>query len=486
MSLDNRELEALIERGLQELDAGEDELLVALSGGLDSLALAALLHDASLKGGPRIVIAHIDHNLREGSHLDACRARTFADQLGLPFFQIRLTHRKGGQNQSRLRLRRYGALAEIALRQGISTVATAHHCDDEIENFLLQARRGTGLRGVAASAILSTYPLPLSLSLFRPLLEVPKEVLRSFLIHRNLDWAEDPTNQERKYDRNRLRHDLIPSLVPTPGSRESLYRTMGNLKMDSDYLHGEAQKLLQKSRIPCVEVRTLAFCRATLRQAPGVLRRRVFLALLPHLDAKHLVAIDDLLESEESKILTLPAFSLTMDRDRLFLEPYVQRGAKELLQRRFAPLTLDLSNPGSLVFLGDHHFQWSLLATSEAKQVRLQEKRSFYPSPSATVWSEDFLVPLSQTEEKEFRKPSLEVRTSETGPKRSAFSYRAPRTNRQKRRWPQLFCKEKGLLWIPGVKRESPENSKESDATEVPFLRITWTYLGHLTEIIHS
>jgi tRNA(Ile)-lysidine synthetase-like protein len=180
---------------------GDGVLLVACSGGLDSVVLA---HAAvELFGGRRVVVGHVDHAVRAGSADDAAFVAAFAAELGVERATVRLP--VGPATEARLRALRYDALASMAEAHGAQLVATAHTEDDQAETVLLSLLRSThveGLRGMPERRG----------DVVRPLLHVPRRVVRARAEAEGLAWRDDPSNKEPRYLRNRVRKELMPLL----------------------------------------------------------------------------------------------------------------------------------------------------------------------------------------------------------------------------------------------------------------------------------
>jgi tRNA(Ile)-lysidine synthetase-like protein len=197
--------------------AGET-VLVALSGGPDSVALLALLVSLAPQLGLLLEVAHVDHRLRPDSSGDAEFAARLAAVRGLPFHLEATVPAKGQSGpEAAAREARYAALAAIARRAGLATVAVGHTADDQAETVLMNLLRGSGAAGLAGMRPVAAWPGPAGgpdpdLRLVRPLLALRREDLRAYLEAEGLDWREDASNSDRRFLRNRVRHDLLPAL----------------------------------------------------------------------------------------------------------------------------------------------------------------------------------------------------------------------------------------------------------------------------------
>ena len=180
---------------------GADVVLVACSGGVDSVALA---HAAvALLGGRRVVLGHVDHAVRPGSAADAQAILAFAETLGVGARVDRLE--PGPDDEARLREGRYAALERQRMSEGAVCVLTAHTQDDQAETVLM------GLLRSASPGALTGIPETRG-RVIRPLLSVSRAELERYVARHRLEIREDPTNREPRYLRNRVRKELLPLL----------------------------------------------------------------------------------------------------------------------------------------------------------------------------------------------------------------------------------------------------------------------------------
>ncbi|MEM0961866.1 MAG: tRNA lysidine(34) synthetase TilS [Bacteroidota bacterium] len=182
-----------------------ERILVAVSGGVDSVTLMHLLAEHRQP----IVVAHVDHGLRKESAGDAAFVGALAESLGAPFVPLAVSVDHGNV-QARAREARYEALADCARQQGIATVATAHTATDQAETVLMSLVRGAGLRGLAGMP--DRRALAANIDLIRPLLHCSRTDVISLARQRGWRWQEDPSNAGSAFLRNRIRHDVLPHL----------------------------------------------------------------------------------------------------------------------------------------------------------------------------------------------------------------------------------------------------------------------------------
>jgi tRNA(Ile)-lysidine synthase len=183
-------------------------LLLAVSGGLDSVLLCHLCHRAGIAFG----IAHMNFSLRgEESEADARFVESLALNYKVPFFLKKIdtlaqkAEQKGLSTQMLARQARYQWFQELATQESYEYIATAHHQNDVLETLLLNLVRGTGIAGLHGI-------LPQQGRLIRPLLFADREEILAYAQTEKLVWREDSSNQSHKYARNLLRHQVVPVL----------------------------------------------------------------------------------------------------------------------------------------------------------------------------------------------------------------------------------------------------------------------------------
>jgi tRNA(Ile)-lysidine synthase len=219
---------------LEEVAGRPGRYLVAFSGGLDSTVLLHALASARQPHGVPLVAAHVDHGLQPASGEWSAWCRSFAATLGIDFvaLTVEVDRQSGLGLEAAARAARYGALTEL-LGEG-DWLLSAHHRDDQAETLLLNLTRGSGPAGLAG--IGESRPLGAGW-LVRPLLGVSRETLEEYARGHSLEWITDPSNEDPQFDRNYLRHEVLPLLdARWPGVAERLGRSAS--------LAGEAAALL--------------------------------------------------------------------------------------------------------------------------------------------------------------------------------------------------------------------------------------------------
>jgi tRNA(Ile)-lysidine synthase len=227
-------------------------IIVGVSGGPDSLGLAAVLARVIRVLPTPVTLVHVDHGLRPESSDDAERCLGLAQALELRCDVVRLPaalqllHPGVGVEEA-ARRERYVALASAAERYGTALVAVAHHLDDQAESVLIHLLRGAGLAGAAAMAEVTPLPVPwweraavpTSIALWRPFLEEERAVVRAYARDRGLTPIEDASNADPAFRRNRIRNEVMPILESiAPGASGALAR-YARVARDEDGLVSE-------------------------------------------------------------------------------------------------------------------------------------------------------------------------------------------------------------------------------------------------------
>lgn len=222
----------------KQLFTVSNRLLIAVSGGIDSIALIHLCHEAGFQFG----IAHCNFQLRgEESNQDEYFVRELAHHYGADFFVRHFdtkmyAKQNGVSTQMAARDLRYQWFEEVLIENEYDYLLTAHHQDDLLETLLLNLTRGTGLAGLHGI-------LPKNGKLVRPLLGVTRGELLGYIQEKSLKWREDSSNASVDYGRNRLRHEVIPILkAMNPQITAAAAELAERVKATEDILHEELER----------------------------------------------------------------------------------------------------------------------------------------------------------------------------------------------------------------------------------------------------
>lgn len=207
VSLEARFLNVL-ERATSSIEQPPD-LLIALSGGIDSVVLLSLTAKLKTQNRCDVRAVYIDHGLQSESAAWAehCARCCKSLSVGFESIAVEVDLQSGLSPEAAARDARYGALKKV-LHQG-EYLCTAHHADDQAETLLLQLFRGAGVNGLAAMPEVCKFGVGY---LLRPLLQTSQCEITTYAETHGLTWCEDPSNSDLRYDRNYLRHELLPGL----------------------------------------------------------------------------------------------------------------------------------------------------------------------------------------------------------------------------------------------------------------------------------
>jgi tRNA(Ile)-lysidine synthase len=258
-------------------------LLVAVSGGQDSLCLIKILLDLQSKWEWDLGIAHCDHRWRTDSLANAIHVEQLAKSWDILFYLETAT--QSLTSEAAARNWRYQVLSAIAKENNYHCIVTGHTASDRAETLLYNLIRGTGSDGL--QALTWERPLTLDINLVRPLLEITRTQTKQFCDDFHLPIWEDSTNQDLQYARNRIRQELIPYLQANfnPQVESALAQTAELLQGEVEYLETVAQNLRAQAAIASEGDEVVKFApvaifpvrlnRRVLQTAPLALQRRV-------------------------------------------------------------------------------------------------------------------------------------------------------------------------------------------------------------------
>jgi tRNA(Ile)-lysidine synthase len=324
----------------QDLFKPQVLLVVAVSGGPDSLALLHILWCLQSSGGPGLHVAHLDHGFRGAQSADeAAFVAATAQAWGLPatvaYTDVPARARRLRSNtQATARSVRYTFLAEVAQVNGAAAVVVAHHADDQAETLLLHLLRGTGatgLRGMRARVPWHEWAgtvagLPdTGAALIRPFLDSSREAIVAYCTAQQLQPRDDPSNHSLSYTRNRIRAELLPLMASfNPQVSSSLCRTAALIAGDEEWIESYLVSLWPELARSHEQV--LELDRWRLRELHPALQRRVLRRAVTLLDPQAEIGyaqIDQacvVIEAGTGKQAWLgPHLRLSVDADRVLV-----------------------------------------------------------------------------------------------------------------------------------------------------------------------
>jgi len=419
-----------------------ERVVVGVSGGPDSMALLHALWNLRQDLHLSLVVAHLDHGLRPEAREERMFVRKASAELGIPFVS-RKADVKEWQKEERLTLQeaareaRYHFLQETARTKKASRIALGHTADDQAESLIMRLLRGSGTRG------LSGIPPVRDDRIIRPLIEVWRAEVESFLEKRKIAFLSDPSNRSFHFLRNRVRHELLPLLQQyNPRIQQTLVQMAELFRAEEEFW----QKLLEEEFPSLVRARkkdSITLDIPSLNARPLPLRFRSIryameklLGNLRRLGFPHLLAIEALLQSPEpNKRLQLPrgiwvakayhALTISKGSEEVapFEHPVPGPGYVEIPEIgraiRFEVQTVrqewKFEGPASVALLDFDTIDFPLMI------------RSFHPG--------DRFQPLGMAGEKKVKDLFIDCKIP------------AP----QRKRVP-LLCKEDRLLWVAGFR----------------------------------
>ena len=211
----------------------DSKIAIAVSGGVDSMVLMNLAKESDFLNDKNVFILVVDHDLRAESKQEAKFVKNEAKKLGFP---TRILKWKGSKPNKRIqeeaRNKRYSLLINFCRENDINNLYLAHHLDDQIETFLFRMFRGSGLQGLTSFS--SSYERN-GLTLIRPLIDTPKSELISYARRKKINWVEDPSNENQKYDRVKLRK-VLPLIYKEGFDKKVFLKSVKKLRLANQAL----------------------------------------------------------------------------------------------------------------------------------------------------------------------------------------------------------------------------------------------------------
>lgn len=421
-----KDLEQSVREAIQSqgLVSSEDRVLLAVSGGADSVVMADLFqrihsHRPICQG---FVIGHVNHHLRGAeSDEDERFVHQLAKQWNLPVLvrsvdvpERRRIHKQSMETAAReLRLK---ALAQMATEAGCHRIATAHHADDQVETMIHRLQRGTGFRGLCGIAPIRS--LTAGLLFIRPMLNMSRTAILDYANKHGLAWREDSSNVSIDYTRNRIRHLLLPELLrEAPRLRDQLRELAGHCQRFQRKVDSECERM-KATVIQSHDMNHIALKRTALAAFPEPVRVELIRQALAELGCGeknmgigHYQSLDRLIRGPAGRRRNLPGgFHVKTDSSNLILN----KGSIERSRPTDSDNGKELSIPGK-ISIGRFEIESRILNQEECDFAAFIKTK-----PSTIEWFDldqivpplrvrrrrpgDRFVPLGQTEEKKIGK----------------------------------------------------------------------------------
>ncbi|MFF2912631.1 tRNA lysidine(34) synthetase TilS [Paenibacillus sp. NPDC057934] len=305
-------LESAAEHGLW---SPHDTIVVAVSGGSDSVALLHVLHEIATNRTPlKLICAHVNHGFRGESVEEAELVRQLAAELNIPFemaeFDIPSLAKDSGLGpEGTAREKRYQFLIDTAHQYGAQAVALAHHADDQAETVLMRLLRGSGLSGLAGMRWKRTEK---KVQLIRPFLRINKTALVGLCQENGYPYAEDASNLLTQYTRNAVRLEVLPFLERYNGRLgHSLLQLAEIAGAEDEYMEEAAARCFDE--LVSVNSGKYTFERVSFGAVPSALQRRLIKLILNYLSADS--SITDFSKIESVRRRTLQEYPTTWSLD---------------------------------------------------------------------------------------------------------------------------------------------------------------------------
>lgn len=229
---------------LKNLLKDNEYVVIALSGGPDSMALLHLLLKLRNNKNINIVCAHVNHNLRKESENEKQFVEDYCKNNNLIFEYMKIDSYKNGFNESEARKKRYDFFDRIVYKYNSKYLFTAHHGDDLIETILMRIGRGSNLKGYSGFGIISNRK---NYKLVKPLIYYTKDDINEYIENNNIPYVIDNSNLKNDYTRNRYRHNILPFLKKENSNVHIKYLEFSKtLEKYNNYVEKEVDVLIDK------------------------------------------------------------------------------------------------------------------------------------------------------------------------------------------------------------------------------------------------
>jgi tRNA(Ile)-lysidine synthase len=441
----------------ERLIHGSETVIIAVSGGPDSMVLLHVMHRIANDLQLRLVAAHMNHGFRpEESASEADIVREFAGQLDIAFEYVETSvpdyaNARRMNAQAAAREVRYRFLFDTADKYGSKAVLLAHHLDDQAETILMHLLSGAALTGLSGMPLKRTEK---NMQLIRPLLRIDKNDILAYALEYQVPYCIDSSNISRKYDRNRLRLDVIPPLRKmNPQLSQALGRMADILRPEDAYMHSQA--LAAFKRIVRHEQEILRADREAFILEPLALQRRLIKLILNYLSEETRLSYYDNIESVRKSIISEypPSIRLSLGAEIHFSRVYDQ-----LSWQRVRPGTIQLDR------VADRSYAYELSLISE--ELELPEaggvlRISVMPASNQLAQSKD---PNEAIFDADGLSWPLTVRSRANGDRMEPIGVNGSKKVKDifidlkiepqwRDRVPLLVDSQKRVLWIPGIRR---------------------------------
>ncbi len=413
-----KEFQKYIEQNLSFLL--DKKLLIAISGGIDSVVLAYLLHKLNYK----IALAHCNFQLRGNeSNLDEEFVKNIAKKINIEIFTTKFNTKQYAENQKlsiqlSARELRYKWFEKLLEEQQFDYLLTAHHADDNLETFLINLSRGTGLDGLTGIPQKNG-------KIVRPLLKFSREEIEKYAVENQILWREDQSNSETKYLRNKIRHKIVPNLKELNSKfLENFSKTINYLQDNqqivndktSDVLFEISQKKGNITQINIEKLLKLSNPKAYLYQ------------ILKNYNITQWNDIFDLLSAQSGKKIVTNSHILLKDRDFLLVSENVKN--KQLSIFYFNETDVEITKPIHLKLVNSE-------VELSKKCIQIDKKLVKFPLILRKRRQGDVFYPTKMNGKKKLSKYFKDEKLSQFD---------------KENVW--LLCSEDDIIWVIGMRQD--------------------------------
>ncbi|WP_405609503.1 tRNA lysidine(34) synthetase TilS [Polaribacter sp. Asnod1-A03] len=413
----------------------DKKLLIAISGGVDSVALTHLLSKLNFD----VSLAHCNFNLRATeSNLDEYFVKNLGKNLNIPVFTTQfntIQFAKNNKQSTQIAARnlRYNWFNELIEEHDFDYLLTAHHADDNLETFLINLTRGTGLDGLTGIPEING-------NIVRPLLPFSREEIKTFAKENNIDWREDKSNASTKYTRNKVRHLIIPVLKEiNPSLLETFSKTTEHLKESQQIIEDKISDVSSK-----IIAKEKSFLKLDIKELEKTSNPKAYLyQLLTAYNFTEWNDVYNLLSAQSGKRIYSKTHVLLKDRNYLVLSKQEKKISKDK------------------TFI----IEENEIAITNPIHLKIEEVRKKYAEDKQTIYvdkqSLDFPLKIRKWKNGDFFYPS-----GMTGKKKLSKYFKDEKFSLLEKENIWLLCSNNDeIIWIINHRKDNRFYKKESNKT---------------------